>query len=97
MVATSSADRSVIDSVSSRQRSRITNGRLLPGDNRGPWARRCKDLIAEHLGDLGGIDNTSAAERSLIRRICVMTVELEQLEAKFAMTGEASPASSTPS
>ena len=41
-------------------RSRITNGStFLPGiDNRGPWIRRCKDVIAAHLSDLGGPDNT---------------------------------------
>jgi hypothetical protein len=67
-------------------RSTITNGtNLLPGvDGRSEWVRRCKDLIEIHLADLGGIDNASAAERSLIRRISVMTVELEMIEVKFA-------------
>ena len=66
--------------------SRITNGSaLLPGiDGRNAWVRRCKDVIAAHLGDLGGADNTSAAERSLIRRAAVLTTELEQIEVKFA-------------
>ncbi len=90
VVATSSADRSATNAVPSRQRSRITNGRLLPGDNRGPWARRCRDLISEHLSDLGGLDNTSAAEQSLVRRAAVMTIELEALEQKFATVGAAS-------
>jgi hypothetical protein len=73
------------------QRSRITNGRLLVGvDGRSPWVRRCKDVIREHLSDLGGPDNTSAAERSLIRRAAVLTTELERLEARFALAGEAS-------
>jgi hypothetical protein len=73
------------------RRSRITNGSaLLPGvDGRSAWIRRCKDIIAQHLSDLGGEDNTSAAERSIIRRASVMTVELEQLEAKFAAAGSA--------
>jgi hypothetical protein len=62
----------------------------LPGiDGRSPWIRRCKDLIALHLSDLGGELNTSAAERSLVRRVAVLTVELERLEAKFAGAGEA--------
>ena len=52
--------------------------------------RRCKDIIAAHVSDLGGEDNISAAERSIIRRASVMTVELERLEAKFAAAGEAS-------
>jgi hypothetical protein len=65
---------------------------LLPGvDGRSVWIRRCRDLIAEHVAELGGADNASAAERSIIRRACVMTVELERLEAKFALAGQASP------
>jgi hypothetical protein len=83
---TSSADRAAVDSVPSRQRSRITNGSaLLPNtDGRGPWVRRVKDVISEHLADCGGKDATSAAERSLIRRCAVITTELEMLEARFA-------------
>ena len=80
------------DRSKSRQRSRVTNGTaLLPGvDGRSAWMRRCKDIIAAHVSDLGGEDNISAAERSIIRRASVMTVELERLEAKFAAAGEAS-------
>jgi hypothetical protein len=87
----SSSDRPAVDRPKDRQRSRITNGSaLLPGvDGRSPWVRRCKDVIAAHLSDLGGEDNTSAAERSIIRRASVLTVELERLEAKFALAGEA--------
>lgn len=76
-------------------RSRITNASamgnvLIAGvDGRSPWIRRCKDIIASHLSDLGGIDNCSAAERSIVRRASVMTVELERLEAKFAKAGQA--------
>jgi phytoene dehydrogenase-like protein len=75
-----------------RQRSRVTNGSaLLTGvDGRSAWVRRCKDIIEAHLSDLGGEDNTSAAERSLIRRAAVLTTELERLEARFASAGEAS-------
>jgi hypothetical protein len=74
----SSAVRAAVDSVPSRQRSRITNGSaLLPGaDGRSAWVRRCKDIIAEHLADMSGVDNTSAAE-------------LEMLEARFAAAGQA--------
>jgi hypothetical protein len=75
-----------------RQRSRVTNGSaLLPGvDGRSAWIRRCKDIIREHIADLGGENNTTAAERSIVRRASVMTVELERLEARFAVAGEAS-------
>jgi hypothetical protein len=73
----------------------VTNGHALlpdlPGlDGRSAWIRRCKDLIGAHLSDLGGEANTSAAERSLVRRCAVITTELEQLEAKFAAAGQAS-------
>jgi hypothetical protein len=100
---TSSVDRPAFDRLAqlrrarlragkNRQRSSITNGsRLLAGiDGRSPWVRRAKDLIGEHLSDLGGPDNTSAAERSIVRRVAVLSVELEHLEARFATAGEAS-------
>jgi hypothetical protein len=56
-------------------------------DQRSAWICRAKNLIVEHLADLGGADNTLAAERSLVRRASVLTVGLEQLEAKFATAG----------
>jgi hypothetical protein len=68
-----------------RQKSRIANGALLPGiDGRSGWVRRAKEVIGEHISDLGGIENCSAAERSLVRRASTLTVELERLESKFA-------------
>lgn len=90
----SSTDRPPVNRLKDRQRSRVTNGTalLLGVDGRSAWIRRCKDVIAAHLSDLGGEDNTSAAERSIVRRASVMTVELERLEAKFAAAGEASDA-----
>src|ERR1035437_6070752 len=74
-------------------RSRISNGsHILPGvDGRSTWARRLRDLIALHLSDLGGDDAVSEAERSIIRRVAALTVELERMEAVFAVAGEASP------
>ena len=85
-------DRRAVVRQKDPQRSRITNGSaLLPGiDGRSAWVRRCKDLIAAHVSDLGGEGNTSAAERSIIRRACVLTVELERMERTFALAGEAS-------
>jgi hypothetical protein len=92
-VDNSPADRPAVARQRDPQKSRITNGSaLLPGvDGRSPWVRRCKDVIAAHLSDLGGEDNTSAAERSIIRRAAVLTTELEQLEVKFALNEQASP------
>jgi hypothetical protein len=78
-------------SVPTRQHSKITNGSaLLPGiDQRSAWVRRAKDVIALHLSDLGGADNVSAAKLSIVRRSAVLTVELERLEAQFAVAGQA--------
>jgi hypothetical protein len=90
----SSLDRPAVDGPKDRQRSRITNGSaLLPGvDGRSPWVRRCKDVIAAHLSDLGGEANTSTAERSIVRRAAVLTAQLEQLEVRFALAnGEVRP------
>jgi hypothetical protein len=83
----------VVEGSKGRQRSRVTNGSaLLPGvDGRSAWVRRCKDILEAHLSDLGGEDNTSAAERSLIRRAAVITTELEMMEARFAAAGHADP------
>jgi hypothetical protein len=91
VVSESSADRVTGVQPKSRQKSRITNGSaLLPGvDGRSPWIRRCKDVIASHLSDA---PDASAAERSIIRRASVLTVELERMERQFALAGEANPA-----
>jgi hypothetical protein len=74
-------------------RSKITNGKqLLPHvDGRSLWVRRLRDLINLHVTDLGGVDNCSTAERSLIQRASCLTVELEHLESKFATDGAAAP------
>ena len=91
-VPSSSAPRRRPDQSKSRQRSRVANGSaLLPDvDGRSVWVRRAKELIADHISDLGGEENTSAAERSIVRRAAVLTVELERMERQFALAGEAS-------
>jgi hypothetical protein len=83
-----------LDAPKPQGRSRISNGSaLLTGvDGRSTWVRRLRDLIALHLSDLGGEAETSEAERSIIRRIATLTVELERMEAVFAVAGEAQPA-----
>ncbi len=72
-------------------RSAVSNGsRLLPGvDGRSTWVRRCRDLIELHTSDLGGPDAVSVAEACLVRRAAVLTTELEQLESRFALAGQA--------
>lgn len=74
------------------QRAKVSNGTtLLPiGDNRSVWCRRVKDLIQAHLNDLGGPEQCSEAERSIVRRISTLTCELETLEASFSANGGAS-------
>ena len=44
-----------------RNRSRITNGAPLAAlaDGRGAWARRMRDLIEQHVSDLGGVSELS--------------------------------------
>lgn len=74
-------------------RSRITNGAafVLGTDQRNPWIRRCKDIAAAHTSDIDLGGDISEAQRSLIRRIAVLTTQLEMLESKFAAAnGEAS-------
>src|SRR5262245_23135164 len=55
--------------LKSEGRSRITNGTdLLPGiDGRSNWARRFRDVISLHTSDLGGLEECSEAEKSIIR------------------------------
>ena len=81
-----------VGTIKDARRCRITNGSaFLPGiDGRSVWVRRAKDLNAQHVADLGGPDNVSAAERSITRRIAVLSVELENLEMRFANAGSAS-------
>ena len=75
-------------------RSRVTNGSaILPGvDGRSVWARHFRDLMGLHLSDLGGDALVSEAERSIVRRVSALEVELERLELRFATSGEASAA-----
>ena len=83
-----------LDTPKPQGRSRISNGSsLLPGvDGRSTWVRRLRDLIGLHLSDLGGEAAVSEGERSIVRRISTLEVELERLEPTFATTGEADPA-----
>ena len=93
---TTSADEVLFDTrprgrTRSRQKSAITNGsRLIVGtDNRGPWVRRCKDIMIDLTNDRGGPSEVSAVEASLIRRAATLSVELEALEKRFAEAGQA--------
>ena len=48
------------------------------------------DLLYLHLSDLGGEDNCSEAEKTLVRRASCLIVELEHMEMLFA-NGDATP------
>ena len=82
-----SANRSQVAAPS--QRARVSNGTVLlaTGDNRTVWCRRFRDLIAAHTNDLGGVEQVSEGERSIVRRISTLTCELESLEALFSAQG----------
>ena len=69
-----------------RKRRQRSKNLLLPGiDGRSAWAQRCKTLIAEHVADLGGIEHTTAAQRSLVRRAGVLATELEIFERRLSL------------
>jgi len=70
-------------------RSAITNGTTLGlgVDERSAWCRRLRDLLRSHVSDLGGDDNLSQAERTLIRRASMLSLQCEMLEGKFAEAG----------
>jgi hypothetical protein len=83
---------SAIDDRRSHARSRLTNGATLPGvDGRSTWVRRLRDVMELHIADLGGEDNLSQAEKSIVRRAATLTVELERLELGFAKADGADP------
>jgi hypothetical protein len=71
-------------------RAAVTNGKLTAtGNNNSVWARRVKDLIQAHTADQGGPESCSTATLSIIRRVATLTCELETLEAKFSVDGQA--------
>jgi hypothetical protein len=90
VAASSQIDRRPLGRPRSAQKSRVGNGScwLTGVDQRSAWYRRFKDCIGDHLSD---IPNASASELSIIRRACVLEVELERMETKFTLAGEASP------
>jgi hypothetical protein len=65
--------------------SAMTNGRVIYRcDQRLPWMRRLRDCVFATLNDAGGPENVSHAERVLAGRCAMLTVQLEQIEQKFA-------------
>ena len=88
--ASSRADRPKVGQPRDPQKSRVANGTAVVSgvDQRSAWVRRLKEHLFEHLSD---VPDASAAERSIIRRASVLTVELERMETAFALAGEADP------
>ncbi len=66
-------------------RSAISNGRyILPEvDHRSPHMRRLRDLVADHISDLGGPDQISHSERILVSRASMLCLLTEMQEARF--------------
>jgi hypothetical protein len=62
------------------------NGRTLaPGlPGHGAWAERVREILSAHVADLGGLDQISEAERSILRRASVITIEAERLERRLS-------------
>jgi hypothetical protein len=75
-----------------RARSRLTNGNELfatnePIDGRSMASRRFRDILGQIVADLGGSDRLSEGQRQLARRVALMALECEKLEAK-SIAGE---------
>ena len=84
---TSSKDLTRIDLTYPSVRSALTNGsRLVLGgaDGRLPWCRRLRDLQRAHEQDMGGADRLSEGQRTILRRIAMLELQLEMLESRFA-------------
>lgn len=65
----------------------LTNGHKVIDqiDGRSSVARRIRDLVAAYVNDLGGADVMSEAQHTLVRRAAIMSVQLEQMETRFAI------------
>ncbi len=81
-----STTRATSDARPLKVRSAVTNGRRLhvvaPGDTK--WARRFADVLAEIIGDLGGLSVLSEGQRQLARRCATIAISCERMEGKAA-------------
>jgi hypothetical protein len=80
------AKRSKVDLSKRKLRSAISNGSYLLDnvDHRGAEMRRLRDLLSDHLSDLGGSDRCSHAEKLLASRASMVTLLCEMQEQGFA-------------
>jgi hypothetical protein len=85
-VEISSAGRALVERRPSKQRSRVGNGKALfvEADQRGPWARRWKDVLVEIVSDLGGLDILSEGQKQLARRCATIAIACERMEGEAA-------------
>jgi hypothetical protein len=88
-------DRKKFDLSQTKLRSAVTNGRrvLADVDHRGAEMRRLRDLVHLHVSDLGGENSLSHAERVLVGRASMLTLQCELMEGRFAQKegAEATP------
>jgi hypothetical protein len=70
-------------------RSRVTNGSRLfvTADERSPWARRYRDLVALYAEDAGGAATLSELKLGLCRRAAALSIECERMEGILADGG----------
>src|SRR3954453_9489104 len=74
-----------LESRKSHGRSRVTNGSKLfvePTDRRTAISRRFRDILSAIVADLGGADRLSEGQRQLARRIALMSMQCESMEAR---------------
>jgi hypothetical protein len=71
-----------------RVRSALSNGTTLiageDADGRSGWMRRLRDIVHQHVADLGGEANISHSEHVLLNRASMLVLQLEMIEATFA-------------
>jgi hypothetical protein len=79
----SGSGRRPVDLSQSKVRAALTNGTALmlrDVDGRLAWCRRLRDLVSNHVSDLGGESNLSTAELVLVKRAAMLTLQLEMME-----------------
>lgn len=75
--------------ATAKSKSAVANGKRLHAVARGDtvWTRRFRDIYAEIINDLGGIDLLSEAQRQLVRRCATIAIACEEMEG-HAVLGE---------
>jgi hypothetical protein len=70
-----------------KSRSKLSNETvvMLGADQRSSYVRYFRDLQDSYALDYGGRDNLTEAEKALIRRVCILEIEMQRLETNFAI------------